>query len=161
MSQDTPRCSNKNILGMSLWKNIYKISPSSIQKWPLQNERTQGHILGKPVPGTEWWFMPGMCPPILCWKFQGGSCWTAGKGCRSPPMSHEAATHQACSMHQSSSTRSWKSSHSKDLILYVEIWVSAIQYPTTWHYFEIIHCIGLEANTPIRAPLFPVGHFQC
>ena len=74
---------------------------------------------------------------------------------------HEAATHQASSMHQSSSTRSWKSSHSKDLIGYVEIWVSASQYPTTWHYFEIIHCIGLEANTPIRVPLFPVGHFLC
>ena len=59
---------------MSLWKNIYEISPSSIQKWSLQNERTQAHFLGKTLPVIKWWFMPGTCPPILCWKFQGGYC---------------------------------------------------------------------------------------
>ena len=57
---------------MSLWKNIYEISPSSIQKWSLQNERTQAHFLGKTLPGIKWWFMRGTCPPILCRKFQGG-----------------------------------------------------------------------------------------
>ncbi len=61
------------------------------------------------------------------------TCWTASTDCRSPPMSHEAATHQASHFrHQSSSSRSWKSSHLKGLIGYVEIWGSAIQYPTTW-----------------------------
>ena len=53
ITQDTPRCSNKNLYKMSLWKNIYEISPSSIQKWSLQNERTQAHLLGKTLPGTE------------------------------------------------------------------------------------------------------------
>ena len=57
---------------MSLWKNIYSISPFSIQEWSLQNDWTQGHFLGKTLPGTEWWFMPGTCPPIFCWKFLGG-----------------------------------------------------------------------------------------
>ena len=42
-----PRCSNKNLYKMSLWKNIYEISPSSIQKWSLQNERTQAHFFGQ------------------------------------------------------------------------------------------------------------------
>ena len=72
ITQDTPRCSNKNLYKMSLWKNIYEISPSSIQKWSLQNERTQAHFLGKTLPGIKWWFMPGTCPPILCWKYKGG-----------------------------------------------------------------------------------------
>ena len=72
ITQDTPGCSNKNLYKMSLWKNIYQFSPSSIQEWSLQNDWAQGHFLGKTLPGTEWWFMPGMCPPILCWKFQGG-----------------------------------------------------------------------------------------
>ena len=72
ITQDTPRCSNKNLYKMSLWKNIYEISPSSIQKWSLQNVRTQPHFLGKTLPGIKWWFMRGTCPPILCRKFQGG-----------------------------------------------------------------------------------------
>ena len=57
---------------MSLWKNIYEISPSSIQKWSLQNERTQPHFFEQTLPGIKWWFMRGTCPPILCRKFQGG-----------------------------------------------------------------------------------------
>ena len=57
---------------MSLWKNIYEIRPSSIQKWSLQNERTQPHFFEQTLPGIKWWFMRGTCPPILCRKFQGG-----------------------------------------------------------------------------------------
>ena len=56
ITQDTPRCSNKNLYKMSLWKimkNIYEISPSSIQKLSLQNERTQAHFLGKTLPGIK------------------------------------------------------------------------------------------------------------
>ena len=75
ITQDTPRCSNKNLYKMSLWKNIYEISPSSIQKWPLQNERTQPHFFEQTLPGIKWWFMRGTCPPILCRKFQGGYMW--------------------------------------------------------------------------------------
>ena len=91
MSQDTPTSSNKNLYKMTSTFSTCPRIPPQVRtristKWVygkmnLQSDPTlyknslykmTAHFSGKTLPGTEWWFMPGTCPPILCRKFQGG-----------------------------------------------------------------------------------------